>query len=315
MSEMTPAIMLAEMPGWSIDLGLSILMFATVFLFVRGLLGHPGKVTVSPQREAALATGHTDRRTLFEKPISRTLMWPLLALAHGLSAPRLKDRLRATLVSAGSPEYYTAEEYLAVAMFNGILAGVVLVVTWMLLAEGVISLFCFALGFAGGFILTIIQIKDKAGKRLRLISKQIPYSLDLIALAMGAGATFTEAVQTVIREKTEDPFNVELKALLAEMDLGTTRRKALENMSERVPLDPLRSIISSVIQAEELGTPLSEVLHSQANLLRLHRSTYAENAAAVASIRILVPSLLILMAVILALFAPMILKGVRGGLY
>ena len=290
-------------------------MFATVFLFVKALLSHPGKPVVSPQREAALATGHSDRRTLFEKPATRLLMWPLLAIAHRLAAPRFKAKLQATLVSAGSPEYYTAEEYIAVAMFNGCLAGMVLVMTWMLLSGGMVSLFGFCMGWGAGFVLTLVQISDRASKRLRLISKQIPYSLDLIALAMGAGATFTEAIMTVVREKGDDPFNVELKALLAEMDLGTTRRKALENMSVRVPLDPLRSIISSVIQAEELGTPLSDVLHSQANLLRLHRSARAENSAAVASIRILVPSLLILMAVILALFAPAILKGIRGGLY
>ena len=103
--------------------------------------------------------------------------------------------------------------------------------------------------------------------------------------------------------------------MLAEMELGTTRRRALENMAKRVPLDQLRSIISSVVQAEELGTPLADVLHSQANLLRLHRSVRAENAAAVASVRILVPSLLILMAVILAEFAPAILRAISGGLY
>jgi len=316
MPDTTLAIPLAAV---SMDLllqvGLSVGMFVTVFLFVRALLSHPGKVTVSPQREAALATGHSDRRTLFERPVTRQLMWPLLAIAHRLAAPRFKAKLQATLVSAGSPEYYTAEEYIAVGMFNGCLAGAVLVLTWMLISGGMVSLFAFGVGWGAGFVLTLVQINDRANKRLRLISKQIPYSLDLIALAMGAGATFTEAVQTVVREKGDDPFNVELKALLAEMDLGTTRRKALENMSQRVPLDPLRSIISSVIQAEELGTPLSEVLHSQANLLRLHRSARAENAAAVASIRILVPSLLILMAVILALFAPAILKAVRGGLY
>ena len=316
MLEMATPIPLADiLAGPAMQVALSVGMFVAIFMFVRALLSHPGKVTVSPQREAALATGHTDRRTLFEKPVARLFMWPLLAMAHRLAAPNLKRKLQGTLVAAGSPEYYTPEEYLAVAMFNGCVAGVVLVLTWLLLSGGTISLFAFCLGGGVGFVLTLVQISDRAKKRLLQISKQIPYSLDLIALAIGAGATFTEAVQTVVRERGDDPFNVELKALLAEMDLGTTRRRALENMSARVPLDPLRSIISSVVQAEELGTPLSEVLHSQANLLRLHRSVKAENAAAVASVRILVPSLLILMAVILALFAPAVLKGIRGGLY
>ena len=91
-----------------LQVGISIGMFATVFLFVKALLSHPGKPVVSPQREAALATGHSDRRTLFEKPATRLLMWPLLAMAHRLAAPRFKAKLQATLVSAGSPEYYTA---------------------------------------------------------------------------------------------------------------------------------------------------------------------------------------------------------------
>ena len=103
--------------------------------------------------------------------------------------------------------------------------------------------------------------------------------------------------------------------MLAEIELGTTRRKAMQNLAERVPLEMLRSIVASVIQAEELGTPLSDVLRSQATLLRMQRSVRAENAAAVASVRILVPSLLILMSVILAVFSPMILRVVRKGLF
>jgi len=99
------------------------------------------------------------------------------------------------------------------------------------------------------------------------------------------------------------------------MDLGTTRRAALQNLAERVPIEMLRSIVASVIQAEELGTPLSDVLHSEATLLRLQRSVRAENAAAVASVRILLPSLLILMSVVLAVFAPAIVRAVKRGLF
>ena len=58
-----------------------------------------------------------------------------------------------------------------------------------------------------------------------------------------------------------------------------------------------------------------DVLHSQANLLRMQRSARAENAAAVASVRILVPSLLILMGVVVAVFSPMILRIIREGLF
>ena len=96
--------------------------------------------------------------------------------------------------------------------------------------------------------------------------------------------------------------------------MGTTRRRALESMASRVPIEQLQAIVSSVIQAEELGTPLADALHSQAELLRLNRSVRAENLAAEAGVRVLIPCLLILIAVVLAVFAPWILSGSKSGL-
>ena len=288
--------------------------FASVAMLVVAIFSQPGAVQISPQREVALATGHTDRRTVFENKFLRPLLWLLLSTGHRLAMPRTKQWLRRRLVAAGSPNYYTAEEYLALSMFVGLALGVLLEAVHLLLT-GRFSFLTIVAGFVVGTALTIYQLHDKASKRIRLISKRVPYSLDLIALAMGAGATFPEAVRTVVRENREDPFNVELTAMLAEMDLGTTRRKALLSLAERVPLDSLQGIVASVVQAEELGTPLAEVLRSQATLLRLHRSVAAENRAAVASVRMLVPSLLIMLSAVLAVFAPSILRALRQGLF
>ncbi|MHC4563685.1 MAG: type II secretion system F family protein [Planctomycetota bacterium] len=301
--------------GIALQMGLSVAIFASVFMGVLGLFGHSGRIRISPQREAALATGHSDRRTVFEKPLIRSIMWVLLGMSHGLIFSGLKRWTRSKLTASGNPDFYTVEEYLALSMLTGVVLGVALMLFVMLPTGGQISLFWAAVGFVVGFVLNLYHLHNKAAKRVLEIGRRLPYAMDLVALAMGAGATFVEAVQTVVRERAEDPFNVELKTMLAEMDLGTTRRRALENMAGRIPLEQLRSIVSSVIQAEELGTPLADVLHSQANLLRLQRSVKAENAAAVASVRILLPSLLILMAVVLAVFAPAIVRGITGGLY
>jgi len=301
--------------GAALQLVLTVLLLVWVPLLILVVFGQPGEITLSPQREAALLTGHSDRRTVFERPVLRPIMWLLLVISTRFAFPGLKNWLRKTLIAAGSPEFYTPEEYLAVSMLTGVATAGCAVLIGMFVTAGQISFFAMFIGFVTGLGLTLYQLHDKSSKRLRRISKRVPYSLDLISLAMGAGATFTEAVQTVVREEGDDPFNEELRALLAEMELGTTRRRALENMINRVPIEQLHSIVSSVIQAEELGTPLADVLHSQANLLRLQRTVNAENAAAVASVRILIPSLLILIAVVLAVFAPMIVRGVGGGLF
>lgn len=293
---------------------LSAGMFASVVLLVVAVFRHPGEIRMSAQREAAIATGHTDRRTVFESSLLRGVMWLLLAASHRLAVPRAKDWLRRTLVAAGSPNYYTPEEYLAISFSLGLALGVAGQV-FHLMVYGQFSVVLLAFCLAGGAGLSLYHLRDTAGKRTREISRRVPYALDLIALAMGAGATFTEAIRTVVRERSDDPFNVELRTVLAEMDLGTTRRRALENLSDRVPLEALRSIIASVVQAEELGTPLSEVLHEQATLLRMRRSFSAENKAAVASVRILIPCLLLVIAVILAVFGPAVVRVARGGLF
>jgi tight adherence protein C len=291
---------------------LSIGIFVTVFLLVLAIFSQSGTIQMSPLREAAIATGHDDRKTMFENPYMRPLLWLLLVLSHRVRLPILKDWLRQALVSSGNPSYFTAEEYLAMSLFNGIVVGLMLTVLNVIIT-GQFGPGWLIVGIVAGLGLTLAQLYSRSSARLHEISRRVPYSLDLIALAMGAGATFIEAVRTVAREDRTDPFNVELNTMLTEIDLGASRRKALENLSQRVPLTSLRSIVASVIQAEELGTPLSEVLHAQASLLRLQRTVQAENAAAVASVRILVPSLLILISVVLTLFAPAIIRFVKNG--
>jgi tight adherence protein C len=311
--DMAPAQTFWQMiDAW--DVILSVLILADVAMLIYSIFGQSAQARLSPQREAALATGHTDRKTVFESGVIKHLMWLLLTFTYRMNLPRVKAWVRAKLVAAGNPEYYTPEEYLALALASGTLLGLLLETCFLAVMRS-FSVMIFLAGLGVGIVMTVFQLYNRADKRIRLISKRVPYSLDLISLAMGAGATFTEAALTVVREETDDPFNIELKTMLAEMDLGTTRRKALRNLADRIPLDSLRSIVASVIQAEELGTPLGEILHQQASLLRLHRSVRAENAAAVASVRILVPSLLILIAVVIAIFGPAILRIIERGLF
>lgn len=308
---------LAESTVWTggvWDWVISIGAFGAVALGVISIFSQPGKPKLSPQREAAIATGHTDRKTVFENPVLRPFLWILLSISYRLNLPRAKAYLRRQLVAAGSPNYYTPEEYLALSILAGLGLGAVLEVIHFLLREQ-FSFMTIVLGVVIGVGLSIYQISDKASKRLREITKKLPYALDLISLAMGAGATFTEAVNTIVRDHDDAPLNVEWKALLAEIDLGTTRRDALQNMARRAPLTSVQSLVASVIQAEDLGTPLATVLHDQARLLRMQRSVRAENRAAIASVRILVPCMLLVMAVILTVFGPAIVRIVQGGLF
>jgi hypothetical protein len=49
-------------------------------------------------------------------------------------------------------------------------------------------------------------------------------------------------------------------------------------------------------------------------MLRMYRSVRAEKLSASASLRILVPSMLILLAVVIIVFAPLIIRRIQGEL-
>ncbi|MFP4354600.1 MAG: type II secretion system F family protein [Phycisphaerae bacterium] len=296
------------------DLAMSAGVFAAGFLLILSVFNQPGQAKLSPQRAAAIATGHSDRATVFEHTASRPVMWLLLRISHSVNLPRVKGWLARRIVAAGNPNYYTADEYLALSMLGGLILGGLLEICHMMIRQQ-FSAGILVAGWMVGVAVVIYSLHDKAEKRLTAIARRLPYALDLISLAMGAGASFAEALRTIVREDRQDPLNEEFNALLAEMELGTTRRLALENLADRIPIESIRSLIAAVVQAEELGTPLGSVLHDQATLLRLDRSVRAENLAARASVRILVPCLLLVMAVILVVFGPMIIQIAREGLF
>lgn len=292
----------------------ALLSGTSLAMLVYALFGQRGQAEITPERQVAVAAGHVDRQTVFESAILAPIMWLLLQTALRLPIPVWRRRLRETLVAAGSPNFYTPDEYLALAGLYAIVSALLMQGLNLVMLHAVASV-VMAVGCVLGFAGCLLHLRSQAAKRIKDIGRRVPYTLDLIALAMGAGATFTEAVRTVIREDPTHPFNVELNTVLAEVELGTTRQQALRNMADRIPLEGLRSIIAAIIQAEGLGTPLSDVLKQQASLLRLQRSVRAEKMAAQASVRILVPSMLILAAVVLTVFGPIIIRFLRGELF
>ncbi|RPI61638.1 MAG: hypothetical protein EHM48_05320, partial [Planctomycetaceae bacterium] len=113
---------------------LSIGIFAAVFLLIVAVFRQGGEIHMSPLREAAIATGHDDRKTMFENPYLRPILWLFLAAACRISMPGVKKWLRQTLTASGNFNYFTPEEYLATSMFTGMCLGVVMVMMNLLLA-------------------------------------------------------------------------------------------------------------------------------------------------------------------------------------
>jgi tight adherence protein C len=223
-----------------------------------------------------------------------------------------RRRLDVKLARAGYPGGLTSAEFMAACLVGG-LAGTAFGITF-----GAVGLERSSPGLAiiCGCVcayLPVLWLDDLMVRRLTAINRHMPFVLDLLSLSLGAGMDFNTSLDTVVR-KDKGPLIEELHYVLQEIRLGVTRRDALINMKDRVQSEYMTSVVSAVIQAEAMGTPLSRILQVQAQANRLKRTQRAEKVAAEAGVKILFPLIMILIAVFLTMFGPIIVRYMNGEL-
>jgi tight adherence protein C len=213
---------------------------------------------------------------------------------------------------AGDYMGLSADEFIAVSIlgaFAGALGGAALGALF-----DIGAVLCAVLGMAFGAIGPYLHISGIATERLKSISRGLPYTIDLMALSMGAGLDFPGAVRQVVDKSSnpEDPILEEFTLLLQSLGLGRTRRDALIEFARRAPVDTVKEFVNSMVQAEDRGNPVAEVLSIQATVSRQRRSTRAEEAAAKAGVQMVVPLMLVFFAVMGLLLGPATFTMLKG---
>lgn len=293
---------------------ISLLVWAGVSLPVYAIFRYPASNETPANRRIARAMG-ADRATIFEQPVLGPILGLFVRIAERLRLTKLRSEIRQDLDASGNASGYSVDQYIAICLASAVTAGLVGALGEIALGGGLL-LIVLPICLAAGFYVPLIMLHSARSRRVVAVARQLPYTLDLIALVMAAGSSFGEAIETLIRDDPEDDLNQELQIALSEIEFGTTRAAALQNLADRIPLESLRSVVAAVNQSEQLGTPMSSILKVQAEMLRAHRGVIAEKKSASASLRILVPSMMILMAVIIIVFSPMIIRFTQqGGLF
>ena len=151
------------------------------------------------------------------------------------------------------------------------------------------------------------------GKRHHLITRALPYNLDLLTLAVEAGLDFTAALAKVVEKGREGPLRDEMQLVLKQLKMGKTREESLKAMIARVDLPALTSFVSALVQADKMGTSLGKVLRIQGLQLRIDRTQRAEKLANEAPVKMLFPLVAcIFPTVFMVLFGPIVFAFVFG---
>lgn len=158
-----------------------------------------------------------------------------------------------------------------------------------------------------------IWLRGAVKRRHLAIQKSLPFVLDVLTLSVEAGLDFISALQRNCKSRKMDPLNEELLRMTKEIQVGSSRREALRNMSERVKQPDLKSVAFALIQADELGVSIGSILRIQAEQLRSRRFDRAEKLAAEAPVKMLGPLMLcIFPAVFIILLGPVLAQAMKG---
>jgi tight adherence protein C len=199
------------------------------------------------------------------------------------------DNVHADLLKAGLTGTIRAEEFVAVqvgAVLLGFAAGLVMLISGMVgLKIGIVMVF--VLSIIGG-LAPSYWLRHRIKVRRAQVTNDLPDLLDLMTISVAAGLGLEQAMQ-VSCARFESPVSDELRLTLREMELGLSRRDALENMKLRTDIDDLVTFTVVLSQADALGLPIGRVLEAQANEMRDKRRQRAREKAAKVPIKILFP--------------------------
>src|SRR5918993_207733 len=145
-----------------------------------------------------------------------------------------------------------------------------------------------------------IWLKNKVTKRSHAIRKGLPDALDLLVICAEAGLTVDAAFARVAKElgKAYPELGDEFGLTAIELGFLNERRNAFENLANRVDLEAVRGVVTTMIQTEKYGTPLASALRVLSAEFRNERMMRAEEKAARLPAIMTVPLILFILPVL-----------------
>lgn len=199
------------------------------------------------------------------------------------------EALQEQLNLAGRPWGMTASSFWFVRLLSLLLCTVLgLGLAVLLGLEQPMFLLAVVGGGVLGYLLPQMILGSKVKKRQKQILLAMPSALDLLTISVEAGLSF-DAALTRVAEKYQNPLTSEINQVLNEIRLGRPRVEALEDMARRCKVEELTNFVQAVVQSEQLGVGIANVLRIQSEEIRRRRRQRAEEQGQKAPLKMLFP--------------------------
>lgn len=145
-----------------------------------------------------------------------------------------------------------------------------------------------------------------------------PDALDLLVVCVEAGLSLDAAINRVGQEigHAHPSLAENLSMMALEMRAGGARADALRNMSERMGIDEVRSMVTLLLQSEELGTSVADALRVYADDMRTMRMLRAETKAHALPVKLSLPlGFFVFPTMLIVILLPVMIRIYRLILY
>jgi tight adherence protein C len=290
-----------------------VLIFVAIFIIVRIFMEDQDKFKTQEALQEAENSTKGKEQAFFIKitrPFYKRYFLPIVQGSKHKQNFRTKYRQK--LANAGLIKDMSPEEFVALKFFM-IIGGpfAFLAVRWIMDETWSLS-FTPLMGIVGYFY-PDIWLSGTIKKRADNVIRAMPFIVDMLALSVEAGLDFMAAIQRVIEKAPSSPLVEEFETLIKETKIGSSRAEGLRQLGWRVNVIEINSFCATLIAADSVGASIGPLLKQLSSELRVKRSSRAEQQGATAATKILIPMIFfILPAVLVAIFAPMLVKMMAG---
>ncbi len=136
----------------------------------------------------------------------------------------------------------------------------------------------------------LLVVRRARRQRVAQVQADLPITLELLATLAEAGLGFDAALDRILGSQPPDRVLVEeFRTLQAEILAGRPRVESLRRVARRLEVTPVTIFISSLVQAEQIGSGVAEVLRSQSDDLRQRRRERAIEFSMALPVKLLFP--------------------------
>ncbi|MGJ7919175.1 type II secretion system F family protein [Neobacillus sp. LXY-4] len=226
-----------------------------------------------------------------------------------------KMKLDAMLNDAGFQYKWTAIEFRLMQLVLTLGSGLFLFLFFLPTAEnkGMAWLLVISTSLLS-YRLPMFYLSKKRTERIKFINRSMADFFDMVNVLLEAGMGLDGALSEVSHQ-TKGPLGEEFLRTLEDMKLGKSRREAFYDLRKRVPSEQFQGIMSTLIQADQLGIGMAKVLRNLTVRIREQRREAARELAMKAPVKMLFPMVfLIFPSIFIVILGPLVIQFVTNGL-